>query len=208
MAENYQLCLNQILAEIDADALPTLLLHACCAPCSSYVLEYLNRYFQITLFFYNPNIFPKAEYLHRKEELERLIREMPLEHSVKIIDGDYCPEQFFTLAKGLEHLPEREERCQKCIRHRLEKTFQLAKTLEHTPDFVGTTLSISPQKDAAFINEAGAALSKKYNVPWLYSDFLKKGGYKHSIVLSREYRLFRHAFCGCVYSKENQKNQK
>lgn len=183
--------------------MPVLFLHACCAPCSSYVLEYLSRYFAITLFFYNPNIAPEEEYLHRKAELKRLVQEMPLGHPVKIVDGDYFPERFYGLAKGLEREPERGFRCQRCIRHRLEETFRAAAELENTPDFVCTTLTISPHKDAPFINETGRVLAEQYGVPWLFSDFKKKGGYQRSIVLSREYDLYRQNFCGCVYSKQN-----
>lgn len=198
---NYQNKTDAILAGLPEDRVPTLFLHACCAPCSSYVLEYLNRYFAITLFFYNPNIAPEAEYLHRKAELKRLMQQLPLEHPVEVLDGDYEPERFFALAKGLEQEPERGMRCQKCIRHRLEETFRVASLRVEKPDFVCTTLTISPHKDASFINTAGAELAQQYGVPWLFSDFKKKGGYQRSIVLSREYDLYRQSFCGCVYSK-------
>lgn len=200
---NYQLETDRILAQLPEDREPMLFLHACCAPCSSYVLEYLSQYFAITLFFYNPNIAPESEYLHRKEELRRLVQELPLGHPVTIMDGDYFPERFDALAKGLEHERERGARCQNCIGHRLEETFRSAAALEQKPDFVCTTLTISPHKDAAFINETGAALAEQYGIPWLYSDFKKKGGYQRSIVLSREYALYRQNFCGCVYSKQN-----
>lgn len=200
---NYQLETDRILAQLPEGRVPVLFLHACCAPCSSYVLEYLSRYFAITLFFYNPNIAPEEEYLHRKAELKRLVQEMPLGHPVKIVDGDYFPERFYGLAKGLEREPERGLRCQKCIRHRLEETFRAAAELENTPDFVCTTLTISPHKDAPFINETGRVLAEQYGIPWLFSDFKKKGGYQRSIVLSREYDLYRQNFCGCVYSKQN-----
>ncbi len=200
---NYQNKLDAILSALPHDRVPTLLLHACCAPCSSYVLEYLSRYFAITLYFYNPNIAPMSEYLYRKEELLRLAQTQPHDHPVCFIDGDYVPEQFYTLAKGYEHEPERGVRCQKCLYHRLEETFRAAKGLAQPPDFVCTTLSISPHKDAAFLNAAGETLAQQYGIPWLYSDFKKKGGYQRSIVLSREYDLYRQDYCGCVYSKEN-----
>lgn len=199
---NYQLETDRILAQLPEERVPVLFLHACCAPCSSYVLEYLSRYFAITLFFYNPNIAPEEEYFHRKAELKRLVQEMPLEHPVKIVDGDYFPERFYVLAKGLEHEPERGLRCQKCIAHRLEETFRAA--LGEMPDFVCTTLTISPHKDAPFINETGRTLAEQYGIPWLFSDFKKKSGYQRSIVLSREYDLYRQNFCGCVYSKQNR----
>ena len=161
---NYQLETDRILAQLPEDHVPALFLHSCCAPCSSYVLEYLSQYFNITLFFYNPNISPESEYLHRKAELKRLVQELPLGHPVRIVDGDYVPERFYALAKGLEDLPERGLRCQKCIGHRLE-------------------------------------LAQQYGIAWLPTDFKKKGGYQRSIVLSREYDLYRQNFCGCVYSR-------
>lgn len=126
--------------------MPALFLHSCCAPCSSYVLEYLSQYFNITLFFYNPNISPESEYLHRKAELKRLVQELPLGHPVRIVDGDYVPERFYALAKGLEDLPERGLRCQKCIGHRLEETFRIALQQPERPDYVCTTLTISPTR--------------------------------------------------------------
>lgn len=198
---NYQSETDRILQHLPQDRVPTLFLHVCCAPCSSYVLEYLSRCFSITLFFYNPNIAPEAEYLHRKAELQRLVREMPLGNPVTVLDGDYFPERFYALAKGLEQEPERGARCQKCIGHRLEETFRTAAQQPQLPDFVCTTLSISPHKDAVFINTAGNALAAQYGISWLPSDFKKKGGYQRSIVLSREYDLYRQNFCGCVYSR-------
>lgn len=200
---NYQKETDLILAQLPKERIPVLFLHACCAPCSSYVLEYLQQYFAITLFFYNPNIVPQVEYLHRKEELCRLIQEMPHQNAVRVIDGDYVPERFYTLAKGLEQEPERGTRCQKCISHRLEETFLAAVQQPVQPDFVCTTLSISPHKDAYFINEEGERLAKLYGIPWLFSDFKKKGGYQRSIVLSKEYELYRQNYCGCVFSKQN-----
>ncbi len=196
---NYQNKLDSILCQLPDS--PRLFLHACCAPCSSYVLEYLSHYFYITLFFYNPNIAPESEYFHRQAELVRLVKEMPLEHSVTILNGDYLPERFTELAKGLETQPERGRRCQKCIGHRLAETFRVAQQQLDPPHFVGTTLTISPHKDAAWINTCGETLAKQYGIPWLFSDFKKKGGYQRSIALSREYALYRQSFCGCVYSE-------
>jgi hypothetical protein len=196
---NYQLELDRILAAIPAGEKPTLFLHACCAPCSSYVLEYLHRYFRITLFFYNPNIMPEQEFSYRLSELRRLLQEMQLADRITVVEGVWEPERFLALADGLEQEPERGERCRRCIGLRLEETFRAAKAAH--ADYVTTTLSISPHKDAAFINEKGAALAVQYDVPWLFSDFKKKGGYQRSIVLSREYDLYRQNFCGCVYSK-------
>ncbi len=199
---NYQLALDGILSDLPQGRVPTLFLHACCAPCSSYVLEYLSQYFAITLFFYNPNISPAQEYQHRREELRRLVQEMPFCNPVTVLDGDYQPERFYALAKGLEHEPERGMRCQRCISHRLQATFSAAQQQMELPDFVGTTLTISPHKDASFINECGTAMAEQYGIPWLFSDFKKKGGYLRSIALSKEYDLYRQAFCGCVYSRQ------
>lgn len=196
---NYQIKMEKIIGTLPKDRVPVLFLHACCAPCSSFVLESISRYFKIRLFFYNPNIFPEDEYLHRLCELRRLISELPLQNEVEVVNGEYCPEKFRELAKGLEHEPERGERCRKCISHRLHETVRQAALCG--ADYVTTTLSISPHKDAAFINEEGERLCREYGVSWLYSDFKKKGGYLRSIELSREYGLYRQDFCGCVYSK-------
>lgn len=203
---NYQVKMEQLLGTLPKDRVPVLFLHACCAPCSSFVLQTLSRYFKIRLFFYNPNISPREEYLHRLEEVKRLISEMPLENEVQVIDGEYKPEDFFSLAKGHENEPERGERCRKCIALRLDETVK--KAAEEGADFVTTTLSISPHKDAAFINEKGAALCEKYGTSWLYSDFKKKGGYLKSIELSKEYDLYRQDFCGCVYSRAARMREK
>lgn len=183
--------------------LPSLLLHGCCAPCSSACLEYLNRYFDITLFFYNPNISPRAEFDKRLLEAKRLISEMPFENDVKIIDGEYDYSRFLDIAKGLESVPEGGERCFKCYALRLEETARLAKKLDF--DYFCTTLSISPLKNSQKINEIGFEIAEKYGVKWLPSDFKKKEGYKRSIELSRQYNLYRQNFCGCVYSKKEEK---
>ena len=203
---NYQVKMEQLLGTLPKDRVPVLFLHACCAPCSSFVLQTLSRYFKIRLFFYNPNISPREEYLHRLDEVKRLISEMPLENEVQVIDGEYKPEDFFALAKGHENEAERGERCRKCIAMRLDETVK--KAAEEGADFVTTTLSISPHKDAAFINEKGAALCEEYGTSWLYSDFKKKGGYLKSIELSKEYDLYRQDFCGCVYSKAARMREK
>ena len=178
---------------------PVLLLHSCCAPCSSYVLEYLNRYFHIILFYYNPNISPKEECEKRTGELRRLIREMPMQDKPELIVGDYEPEVFDEIAKGLEDLPEGGERCFKCYRMRLEKTAELARKLG--ADYFTTTLSISPYKNAGKLNEIAFELSGIYGVEALPADFKKKEGYKRSIELSARYDLYRQDYCGCVYSK-------
>lgn len=197
---NYQLILDKEIEKIKASASkPTLLLQACCAPCSSYVLEYLASVFDITLYFYNPNIYPEKEHTFRLEELRRLVDEMPLPSEVKVIGAEYEPEKFFEMAKGLEELQEGGERCFKCYALRLEKTAQAAK--DGGFDYFSTTLSISPHKNAAKLNEIGAELSEKYGVKYLFSDFKKRGGYKRSCELSEQYKLYRQNYCGCVFSK-------
>ena len=178
---------------------PSLLLHVCCAPCSSYVMEYLSEYFQITLYYYNPNISPQKEYDFRFSELSRLVDEFPAAKGIDIILGEYDPESFIDIAKGLEHLPEGDERCKKCYKLRLEKTALTAKNGNF--DYFTTTLSISPYKNAHWLNSIGDELAKNYNIPYLFSDFKKKNGYKRSIQLSKEYGLYRQDFCGCAYSK-------
>ncbi|MBR6392556.1 MAG: epoxyqueuosine reductase QueH [Eubacterium sp.] len=193
---NYQNELDKIISNIEKK--PRLLLHACCAPCSSYVLEYLSKYFDITVYYYNPNISPVGEFEKRFEEIKRLIAEMPLKNEVKLVKGVYRYEDFVDAAKGLEHIPEGGERCFACYRLRLEKTAQLAR--DEGFDYFCTTLSISPLKNSQKINEIGFELEKEYGVKWLPSDFKKREGYKRSIELSREYNLYRQNFCGCVYS--------
>ena len=194
---NYQLETDRVIKSLDHA--PTLFLHACCAPCSSYVLEYLAEHFNITVFFYNPNITEKDEYEKRKNELKRLISEKPFRYPVKMIDGDYSPDLFFAMAKGKEHIPECVERCFSCNEMRLRESAWRAKELK--VEYCCTTLSVSPHKNAAKLNELGEILSKEYEVPYLCSDFKKRNGYKRSIELSAEYGLYRQNYCGCVYSR-------
>lgn len=182
---------------------PSLLLHACCAPCSSYVLEYLNSVFDITLFFYNPNIFPEEEYVFRANELKRLVSEMGLIGSVNTVICDFDPVPFEEIAKGRESLPERSDRCTECYRLRLEKTYEYARNKNF--DYFSTTLSISPHKDAERLNAIGSGLAAEEGPMWLYSDFKKKNGYKRSIELSEKYSLYRQNYCGCIYSKRAAK---
>ena len=201
---NYQLELDKLISDLQkkqtdaACPVPRLLLHSCCAPCSSYVLEYLSQYFAITVLYYNPNIYPEEEYHKRVEEQRRLIAELPTRNPVAFLEGSYVPEEFFSVAKGLEDVPEGGERCRKCFRLRLEETAKLAAAGEY--DYYTTTLSISLLKDAMALNEIGQELATVYEVPYLPSDFKKRGGYQRSIELSREYELYRQNFCGCVYS--------
>ena len=204
---NYQKELDKLLAELEAEGrTPRLFLHSCCAPCSSYVLEYLSRYFEITVFFYNPNISPAEEYEKRVEEIRRMIGEMKFVHPVKLIEGEYDPQVFFCMAKGMEDIPEVGERCFGCYHLRMEEAARLAK--EGNYDYFTTTLSISPLKNAQKINEIGEELSKIYKVPHLPSDFKKKNGYKRSIELSGKYGLYRQDYCGCVFSKREREENK
>ncbi|MBR6404505.1 MAG: epoxyqueuosine reductase QueH [Eubacterium sp.] len=192
---------------------PTLLLQACCCPCSSHCLEVLNGYFDITVFFYNPNIDDRTEYDKRLKELYRFTEEAPFAMDVKVVDGDYEPEVFYEMAKGREDLPERGARCYDCYKLRLRKTAEYA--LENSYDYFSTTLSISPYKNSEWINEIGMELENEMRdrsgdrpVPvFLFSDFKKKNGYKRSIELSQEYGLYRQDYCGCVYSKRDHERK-
>ncbi len=203
---NYQKELDYIIEDAEKkQVVPTLLLHSCCAPCSSYVLEYLSNFFSITLFYYNPNISPVEEYNKRIAEQKRLILELPVKHPVSFSEGPYDPENFFSIAKGLEQLPEGGERCFRCYRLRLAKAAELAAAGNF--DYFTTTLSISPLKNAAKLNEIGESLADFYHIFYLPSDFKKREGYKRSIELSREYDLYRQNYCGCIYSGLSRQTQ-
>ena len=197
--QNYQRMLEQLIASIPEGEAPRLLLHSCCAPCSSYTLEYLANYFEITVLYYNPNISPKEEFEKRFAEQKRLIESMPAKHKITLIKGEYNYEDFEKIARGYEDVPEGGERCFRCYRLRLSRAAELAR--EKGFDYFCTTLSISPLKNSQKINEIGYELEKEYGVAWLPSDFKKREGYKRSIELSREYNLYRQNFCGCIYSK-------
>lgn len=201
---NYQKKLDEIIESLDGRK--KLLLHACCAPCSSYVLEYLTKYFDICLFYYNPNISPYPEYEKRICELKRLIKEIPLSGKTELIDGKYDSERFFDMAKGMEDLPEGGERCFRCYRLRMEEAAKAA--LENGFEYFTTTLSISPHKNAEKINEIGQELEREYGIKYLYADFKKRDGYKRSIQLSHEYGLYRQDYCGCIYSMAAAEKQK
>lgn len=196
---NYQLKMEEIIKE-NINKTPTLLLHSCCGPCSSYVLEYLTNYFKITILYYNPNISPYDEYKKRLEEQVRLINNLPVKNKVDLLECDYDNIEFEKIVKGLENEKEGGSRCHKCYRLRLEKTAKLAK--ENNFDYFSTTLTVSPYKNSKVLNEIGKSLSELYNVKYLYSDFKKKEGYKRSIELSRIYNLYRQDYCGCIYSKK------
>ena len=200
---NYQKELDEIIRRNEASGtVPKLLLHACCAPCSSYCLEYLDPYFDITVFYFNPNIDDGAEYEKRVEEEKRLIAEMPLSRPVKFLEGPYVPEEYHALVKGHEKDPEGGERCGICFEQRLRAAAETAARLQF--DFFTTTLTISPLKNAARLNGIGEACGKKAGVPFLPSDFKKRNGYKRSTELSREYGLYRQDYCGCSYSKRSR----
>ena len=203
MIRNYSKELNKLMEALCREnKRPTLLLHACCAPCSSAVLEQLTEQFAVSVLFFNPNIAPKTEFEKREAELERLIREMPAARDAKLIRTEYDPKQFYDAVCGMEDIPEGGERCFRCYRLRLEAAAKYAK--EHGFDYFTTTLSISPLKNAAKLNEIGEALAEQYGVPHLPSDFKKKEGYKRSIILSKEYGLYRQDFCGCIFSKRER----
>lgn len=202
---NYQKELDKIIDGLQREERrPSLLLHSCCAPCSSYCMEYLNQYFDITIYYYNPNITDEEEYRHRVEEQQRLIQEFP---GVKFEEGPYDPDSFFEIAKGLEMVPEGGERCFRCYELRLKQAVEAAKLGGY--DYVTTTLTISPLKNSKKLNEIGERLvdqrsreKESINLSWLPSDFKKKNGYKRSVELSAQYDLYRQNYCGCVYSKE------
>jgi len=199
---NYQAALDAELTRIVSEnTLPRLLLHACCAPCSSYVLEYLTGYFDITLYFYNPNITEREEYDKRAAELLRLISELPHQNPIRAIICAHESERFFALSRGLETLPEGGARCFACYRERLEATAAFMAAHRDEYDYFATTLTVSPHKNAAKLNEIGFALAEDYGIAWLPSDFKKREGYKRSIELSRQYDLYRQDYCGCMYSQ-------
>ncbi len=203
MKTNYQVKLEEIIKK-EEGKIPKLLLHSCCAPCSSYVLEYLSKYFKITIVYYNPNISPYDEYKKRLDEQIRLLNEMESINKISLLECNYDNEVYEEEIKGLEFEPERGSRCLKCYHLRLEYTAKLAK--EKNFDYFGTTLSVSPYKSSEVLNSIGEELSDTYNIPYLYSDFKKKEGYKRSIELSKIYNLYRQDYCGCKYSKRKDIN--
>ena len=204
---NYQKELDKLIAKFTEEGrVPSLLLHSCCAPCSSYCIEYLSQYFHVTVFYYNPNIYPDDEYYHRVKEQQRFINEFPTKYPVDFIEGDYDKSSFYDIAKGLEKEPEKGKRCHKCYDLRLRRTATVAR--EKMFDFFSTTLTISPMKDSQVLNEIGEAIGKELGVNWLYSDFKKKEGYKRSTEISKEYDMYRQDYCGCVYSYNERQLQK
>ena len=207
MKQNYQRLLDQTILQLQEQGrVPRLLLHACCAPCSSYVLEYLSAYFSIIVFYYNPNIYPDEEYNKRVAEQKAFIERFPAKHPIFFVEGDFDKERFYEVTKGLENEPEGGKRCQQCFRLRLEETAKLAKEMQM--DYFTTTLSISPMKNAQMLNEIGGALAKDYGISYLYSDFKKREGYKRSVELSKEYGMYRQDYCGCVFSYRSRQQEK
>lgn len=196
---NYDKELERLICNL-GDRVPNLLLHSCCAPCSSYVIEYLSFYFNISIYYYNPNIYPKEEYLKRKSEQIRLIKSLKSKNKLDIIDCDYDNLIYEEKIKGLENEEERGKRCTVCFNLRLDRTALKAKELNY--DYFGTTLTVSPYKNSNIINEIGLDLADKHNISFLISDFKKRNGYKRSIELSKTYNLYRQDYCGCKYSKE------
>ena len=208
---NYQLVMENIIKENCLEKgkikekLPTLLLHSCCAPCSSYCLAVLSQYFKVTVYYYNPNIYPPEEYEMRAKEQQRFINEYPMSNEVRFVEGPYDTERFYNMAKGLEKVPEGGERCFKCYELRLRESAKYA--LDNGFDFFTTTLSISPLKNAQKLNEIGKQLEEEFGVKYLYSDFKKKEGYKKSTEISNEYGMYRQYYCGCVYSKKQRDDE-
>lgn len=199
--KNYQKELEKIIQTLRKEQkIPTLFLHSCCAPCSSYCLEYLAEYFSITIFYYNPNITDMDEYRRRVEEQKKLIGGLAVKYPVSFQEGPYEPERFFAIAKGYEKMEEGGERCFRCYALRLDEAAKMASLQKF--DYFTTTLSISPHKNANILNEIGQEIGKNHNIKHLPSDFKKKNGYKRSIELSKEYDLYRQSYCGCVFSKQ------
>lgn len=200
---NYQKELDKLIAALQKEnKVPSLLLHSCCAPCSSYVMEYLSQYFEITVFYYNPNIYPESEYTKRILEQQELIGRMHFRHPVSFLAGNYDSERFYRMAQGLEDVKEGGARCFKCYALRLREAAQMA--AKGGFDYFTTTLSISPMKNAQKLNEIGEAAGREFGVAYLMSDFKKKNGYKRSVELSREYGLYRQDYCGCEFSQRNR----
>ncbi len=205
MRENYSKKLDALISSL-GEKTPRLLLHCCCAPCSSYCLEYLSAHFDITLLYYNPNISPENEFKKRAAELLRLSEVFPAKNKIEVVIPEYDPEEFFDAVKGLETVPEGGERCFKCYRLRLRRAARYAK--EHGYDYFCSTLSISPWKNAEKLNEIGEELSEEYSVAHLPNDFKKKNGFKRSVELSEQYGLYRQDYCGCVFSKKEAEQRR
>lgn len=204
---NYQRELEEIIQKnCIGEKRPSVMLHSCCGPCSSYVLEYLTQYFDVLLYFYNPNIHPEEEYAKRLKTQKQVIDSMGFGDRVRLIEGDYFTEEFFDAVRGLEDQQEGGKRCEKCIKLRMNRTAEAA--LQYKTDFFATTLTVSPHKNALYINSMGSLLEKEKGTAYLFSDFKKKDGYKRSIELCREYGLYRQNYCGCIFSFRDNNGEK
>ena len=205
MKGQYQRNLDIFINELKGEGrVPSLLLHSCCAPCSSYCIEYLSEFFDLTVFYYNPNIYPDEEYLMRVRQQQDFIKRFPAKRPVKFIEGDFEKERFYTeVAKGYEDCPERGERCRRCFYLRLSETAKRAK--QEGLEYFATTLTISPQKDVEVLNEVGRQCAAEFGISYLETEFRKKGGYLRSCEISREYEMYRQDYCGCVYSMRERK---
>ncbi len=203
MKQNYQKLLDETIARAEKNhEVPTLLLHSCCAPCSSYCLEYLSDYFRITVFYYNPNIYPEEEYRMRAEEQRRLIARLPAKHPISFAEGSYEKERFYETVRGFEEEKEGRERCFRCYELRLREA--AGEALRLGADYFTTTLSISPLKNAEKLNEIGERIASECGIAYLNSDFKKRNGYKRSVELSEQYGMYRQYYCGCVFSKRQR----
>lgn len=205
--KNYQRELEQIIQKQSEQEVKSVFLHSCCAPCSSYCLELLSQYFNVTVFYYNPNIYPPEEYAMRVKEQERFVKEFPAKHPISFVAGDYIPDKFYQAVKGLEHIREGGERCFACYRLRLQEAYDYASRGGF--DYFTTTLTISPLKNAQVLNCIGEEIASQGNgkVQFLPSDFKKKNGYQRSVELSKEYGMYRQDYCGCVFSKKEREEQ-
>lgn len=205
-AINYQKVMEELIRDNCSETVvPRLLLHSCCAPCSSYCISCLAEYFHVTVFYYNPNIYPPEEYCMRAAEQKRFVEQYPTKYPVSYIEAPYESDRFYEMARGMEDIPEGGERCFACYEMRLKKSAEYASL--HGFDFFTTTLSISPLKNAQKLNEIGAKLAEQFHVQYLYSDFKKKDGYKKSTEISKEYQMYRQYYCGCVFSKRDRDRQ-
>lgn len=203
---NFQHLLDQEIVSIrNSNTKPRLMLHSCCGPCSSSVLESLSNYFEITVLYFNPNIFPIQEYKKRLAEQQKLLLMMRFPNKVDLMPGEYHRDSFYQAVKGLENEPENGSRCIKCFALRLEETAKMAK--DHGYDYFTTTLSVSPHKNAELLCDLGGALAEKYDIKFLFSDFKKRDGYKRSIELSEQYGLYRQNYCGCEFSMRDENPQ-
>lgn len=203
--KNYYIDFEKVISEIDLENPPSLLLHSCCGPCSTSVLELLSDYFKVTLLYYNPNIYPREEYYKRLEEQKKVLEKVNGRFEIKFLEGRYDPAEYFDAVKGVEQLPEGSQRCFNCYELRLKEAAEFAKNLNM--DYFATTLSVSPYKNAQIINELGEKIAQEYEVKHLPNDFKKKDGYKKSVELSKKWNIYRQDYCGCPFSKREEEER-